>query len=98
MSSCLRIALVCLLLPAAGCAARQTRLHAMDPQDRLLLVRCLEQVLPHLCPEDPNCQEQAIQAYAAEPPAERRQWLLDYGCPRELVPRAGAPTGGSPGT
>jgi len=79
----------------SGCASPQQRLDTLDAIARARFAACRADVVRQLCPEaaaagdgaagDVDCTRQVAALYAAEPPTERRRWLIDYGCSRAAL-------------
>jgi len=72
----------------AGCARQQMTFDTLERRDRLRFAACRHDIKRTLCPDDPDCDIKAAEAYAAEPPDARLQWLLDYRCPQEKIQHA----------
>jgi hypothetical protein len=69
----------------AGCARQQWKFDTLQKRDQLRFAACRTDVRRRMCPDDPDCEVKAAQAYADERPDARLQWLLDYGCARDKI-------------
>lgn len=88
MRTCLA-ALTCLLIAGSGlltgCASQQLKFDSLHKRDKLRYAACRHKVARNLCPDDPDCTIKAAEAYAKEPAHARLQWLIDYGCTKEIL-------------
>ncbi|MBK6846872.1 MAG: rRNA maturation RNase YbeY [Proteobacteria bacterium] len=88
----------------SGCASSQQRLDTLDAVARARFAACRADVVRQLCPAaaavgevasgdgaagDVDCARQAAALYVAEPPTQRRRWLIDFGCSRAALDGAG---------
>jgi hypothetical protein len=68
-----------------SCAYRQAPIDTVDRLDRLRFAACRATVEREICGYDPDCPADVPQMYLAQPPQQRRSWLLDYGCPAAQI-------------
>ncbi|MCA9664408.1 MAG: hypothetical protein KC503_02435 [Myxococcales bacterium] len=68
-----------------GCASQQLKFSTIDKRDRLRFAACRKDVARYMCPDDPDCEVKAAEAYARERADARLQWLIDYKCPKDKI-------------
>ncbi|MCK5800935.1 MAG: hypothetical protein KAI47_27295 [Deltaproteobacteria bacterium] len=70
----------------SGCAAQQTlKFDTLNKRDKLRYAACRHKVARNVCPDDPDCTIKAAELYAKEPSSSRLQWLIDYGCTKDIL-------------
>lgn len=90
LRTCLALLTVAMLgltsVSLGGCAAQQKmRFESLNKRDKLRYAACRKKIARNVCPDDPDCEIKAAELYAKEPASSRLQWLIDYGCTKEIL-------------